>query len=125
MNILIVDDDLDDLEFFLEAVSEISRNIHCLTACNGLEALKLLDQADIKPSYIFLDLNMPKMGGKQCLRYIKNNPILNSIPVIIYSTSSREEDIEECKQIGAYSFIVKPNKFDLLKAEIQNVLHTG
>jgi len=122
MIILLIDDDLDDIDFFVEAVAEIDSNIKCVSALNAIEGLKLLDAGSIKPDYIFLDLNMPKMDGKQCLKLLKSSPLLHHIPVVLYSTSKREEDIEQAKAMGAYSFIVKPNKFTLLKEEIRSVL---
>ena len=122
MTLLIVDDDVDDLQFFIDAIGEIDPRIHCLTAFNGIEALMLLETHDSRPDYIFLDLNMPKMNGKQCLRHLKNSPLFRSIPVIIYSTSRRPEDSDEAREMGAAAFIVKPNKFFQLKSEISAVL---
>lgn len=122
MTILIVDDDADDLQFFTDAIAEIDSNVSCITAFNGIEALHVLEAVNPRPDYIFLDLNMPRMGGKQCLRHIKNNPHFESIPVIIYSTSRRPEDVEEVRNAGAAAFIIKPNKFHLLRAEIARIL---
>ncbi|HEY6900774.1 MAG TPA: response regulator [Puia sp.] len=125
MTILVADDDNDDLQFFCDAVAEIDPHINCTTASNGIEALQLLESAETRPDFIFLDLNMPKMNGKQCLKHIKNNPIFQSIPVVIYSTSRRPEDIEEAYQAGASAFIKKPNKFHLLKEEISSAIQNG
>jgi len=122
MTILIVDDDADDLQFFSDAIAEIDSNVSCITAYNGIEALQALEAANPRPDYIFLDLNMPRMGGKQCLRHIKKNPLFQSIPIIIYSTSRRPEDVEEVREAGATAFIIKPNKFHLLRAEIADIL---
>jgi len=122
MTILLVDDDVDDIDFFIEALAEIDPKIKVVSALNAIDGLKLLDAGRVKPDYIFLDLNMPKMDGKQCLRLLKNSPVLHHIPVVLYSTSRRDEDIEEAKSMGAYSFIIKPNKFALLKEEIKSVL---
>ena len=122
MTILIVDDDADDLQFFADAIAEIDSHVSCITAFNGIDALQTLEAANPRPDYIFLDLNMPRMGGKQCLKHIKNNPLFHSIPVIIYSTSRRPEDVEEVREAGAAAFIVKPNKFHLLREEIAEIL---
>jgi CheY-like chemotaxis protein len=122
MILLIVDDDIDDLQFFIDAIVEIDPSVQCLTACNGIEAVRLLESAGTLPDYIFLDLNMPKMDGKQCLRHLKNSPLFQSIPIIIYSTSRRPEDMAEVGEMGAAAFIVKPNKFHQLKHEISAVL---
>jgi CheY-like chemotaxis protein len=122
MVILVVDDDIDDLLFFADALAEIDPQIRCITAVNGIEALRQLDSLPVHPDYIFLDLNMPKMSGKQCLRHIKNSVLFQSIPVIIYSTSRQPEDMVEVRELGAAAFLIKPNKFELLKTEIASIL---
>src|SRR5579872_246117 len=100
MTLLIVDDDADDLQFFVDAIAEIDQDVQCITASNGINALKLLEGIETRPDYIFLDLNMPKMDGKQCLKHIRNSLLLHSIPVIIYSTSRLPEDIAETHALG-------------------------
>jgi CheY-like chemotaxis protein len=125
MIILVVDDDVDDLQFFTDAIAEIDIHFRCWTAFNGIEALKLLGITDTRPDYIFLDLNMPRMDGRQCLRHLKNSPVFHTIPVFIYSTSRRPEDVEELISMGAAAFIVKPSKFQLLKEEIAAALGRG
>ena len=122
MIILVVDDDIDDLLFFTDALVEIDPQIECVAAVNGIEALKKLGTMPVRPDYIFLDLNMPKMNGKQCLKHIKNNPLLQSIPVIIYSTSRLQDDMDEVRELGATAFLIKPNKFQQLKVEIAAIL---
>ncbi len=120
--LLIVDDDPDDIQLFCEAVTEISKTFHCFSAGNGEEALQLLNVTIVKPDFIFLDLNMPRMSGKQCLIQLKNNPQFANIPVIIYSTSKIEKDIEDSLRLGAVSFITKPNKFEELVKAISDIL---
>jgi CheY-like chemotaxis protein len=111
----IVDDDIDDQELFKEAVNEVDGSIQCLSASNCEEALDLLRHRKIVlPDMIFLDLNMPRLNGKQCLSELKKIAHLRDIPVIIYSTSSEKRDIEETSRLGAAHFLTKPNKFDEL-----------
>lgn len=119
---MIVDDDPDDRDFFCEAVSEVDSSIECISVKGGEEALLHLERSEGIPDYIFLDLNMPKMDGKQCLKHIKSNSNLSSIPVIIYTTSKSREDIEETKDLGAVEFLTKPNKFSDLKKAIRDIL---
>ena len=116
----IVDDDTDDQELFMEAVKEVDESIKCLTASNCEEALDMLKNRKISlPDVIFLDLNMPRLNGKQCLAEIKKEANLRDIPVIIYSTSSEKRDMEETSRLGAAYFLTKPNKFEeLCKAMI-------
>lgn len=114
----IVDDDIDDQELFIEAVNEVDKSIRCLSVSNCEEALHLLKNRKIDmPDMIFLDLNMPRLNGKQCLAELKKESHLANIPVIIYSTSCEKRDIEETARLGAAHFLTKPSKFaDLCKA---------
>ncbi len=118
MLILVVDDDPDDIELFLEAVGEVDNTIECMTAENGEEALRLLkSKTSQRPDFIFLDLNMPRLNGKQLLAYLKNKTAFSDIPVSILTTSKLKEDKEETQSLGALNFITKPEKFaDLVRA---------
>ena len=108
----LVDDDIDDQEIFMAAVSEIDNSINCVSVDNCEEAIDTLkNQTDVLPDFIFLDLNMPRLNGRQCLAELKKIAHLKHIPVIIYSTSSLKKDIEETKQLGADMFLTKPSKF--------------
>jgi len=113
---LLIDDDLDDQEIFKLALQDINDSVQCLTANDGAAGLQLLSTAENHtPHYIFLDLNMPRMGGKDCLTAIRNLPHLSHIPVIIYSTSSDPRDINETKLLGASDYIVKQFDINSLK----------
>jgi CheY-like chemotaxis protein len=119
----IVDDDADDQEIFIAAVKEVDNSIKCITASDCEEALTLLKYELPKaPDYIFLDLNMPRINGRQCLVELKNEEKLKHIPVIIYSTSSLKKDMEETAKLGADHFLIKPNKFDDLCKALNYVL---
>lgn len=121
--VLLVDDDEDDREFFCDALLDVSKSVECIQAKNGEEALRLLQsEKDRKPDYIFLDLNMPRLNGKQCLAEIKKDNELTHIPVIIYSTSKLKEDKDETKEMGAAHFITKPSSLLELRKAISYVL---
>jgi CheY-like chemotaxis protein len=117
--ILLIDDDLDDHELFNEAISEINPGYIRKMAMNGEEALNLLRTEDNLPDLIFLDLNMPRLNGKNCLAEIKKDDRLKNIPVIIFSTSSSPKDIEETRQLGAVGFFTKPSNFLELRENLQ------
>jgi len=122
--ILIVDDDDDDRALFSDAVKEVDENIKCISASDGHHALNLLRNETLAlPDYIFLDLNMPRLSGKQCLAEIKKNSRLVNIPVIIYSTTRRPEDVEETKKLGALHFITKPTLFNEICNAITSVMN--
>jgi CheY-like chemotaxis protein len=105
---LLIDDDEDDKEIFCIALKQVDPSIDCVTASDGREALSILNNASYTPDYIFLDLNMPRMDGKECLTEIRKRDRLARVPVIIFTTSSAERDKEETKRLGANSFITKP-----------------
>jgi CheY-like chemotaxis protein len=123
MIILGVDDDNDDLEIFREALREVNASFQCITARNGLEALELLNgKLLILPDYIFLDINMPFMDGRQCLLEIKKQENLKDIPVVMYSTTSHAHEIKDYLQLGAREFVIKPPTFQKLVEALQYVL---
>jgi len=113
---LLIDDDLDDQEIFKLALQDVNDKVSFLTANDGAAGLQLLSTPEnLTPHYIFLDLNMPRMGGKDCLTAIRNMPHLSETPVIIYSTSSDPRDVTETKSLGASDYIVKQFDINSLK----------
>ena len=123
--VFLVDDDIDDQGLFLDALSEIDKDIQLVTAVNGVEALQKLSNELLVPDYIFMDLNMPLMNGIQCLKELKKVATLAKIPVVIYSTSSFSKDLEEAKKAGAFDYIIKPFSFPELCDRIRKVLTTN
>jgi len=108
----IIDDDIDDQEFLIEALIHNDPDCRCFTANDGQKGMTdLLTAAIPIPDVIFLDLNMPLMSGKECLTALKQSPYLQHIPVIIYSTSSNKEEILEIMEQGASYFLTKKNSF--------------
>lgn len=118
---LLVDDDEDDTEIFALAASEADSSIDCVFASDGIAALSLLADKTFVPDFIFLDLNMPLMSGRECLVEIKKRPHLAHVPVIIYSTSASRRDITETKELGASSFITKPALISALTERLLEV----
>lgn len=107
--LMYVDDDPDDHQIFAEALNSINPHAKCLMARDGREALQMLNELQVVPEYIFLDLNMPQLDGKAFLREIRSSDRLKDIQVIVYSTSKNPRDAEECARLGAVDFIVKPS----------------
>lgn len=105
---LLIDDDEDDKEIFFIALAEANPKVHCFTADDGIQALTMLKDESFVPDYIFLDLNMPLMSGKECLAEIRKRKHLDQTPVIIYSTSASQKDVQETHELGASGFITKP-----------------
>jgi CheY-like chemotaxis protein len=89
---------------------------------DGQQALTLLTEEHALPDYIFLDVNMPVMDGKHCLIELKKDDRLKDIPVVIYSTTQNESEIEELYAIGAQEYLKKPNSFNDLCYSLKEVI---
>jgi CheY-like chemotaxis protein len=122
LTILYVDDDSDDVDIFCDALRMIDQSITCMTARDGQEALKLLDRTAIKPDYIFLDINMPVMNGRQCLTELKKQQKLKHIPVVMYSTTTNALEKTQCFKLGAYKFLIKQDSYAKLCRELAEIL---
>src|SRR6478752_1532881 len=103
--ILLIDDDKDDQVNFCRCINEIDSAIECLIANNGMEAMLHLRTINPKPALIFLDLNMPLMNGYEYLENLREQEVYDHIPVIIFTTSQTEEDVERCRKLGAAKFL--------------------
>lgn len=122
---LLVDDDVDDVLLFEEVLKEVDKNIRLSSSSNGIEALEFLDKnSSSLPRLIFLDLNMPRMDGKECLKAIKQDERFSHVPVIMYTTSSQSRDIEETMMLGAVCFITKPSSVNDLRSIIATISST-
>lgn len=104
--ILLAEDDIDDQNIFQLAVEEINPSLDVNFVSNGKELLDLL-QKD-KPDILFLDLEMPYKNGLQCLLEMKNDPELEKIPVVVFSSTTRPSNIQTAYEMGAHLFFIKP-----------------
>jgi CheY-like chemotaxis protein len=109
MVLLCIDDDPDDIELIQDALRMIDKNYTCVIANSGCDGLKMLDR--ITPDYIFLDMNMPVMDGKETLKHIRGDRRFNSIPVCILSTYVNKTDADTLRMLGATKCLEKPNTF--------------
>lgn len=106
---MLADDDHDDADLFCEALTRAAPGTKCDTVENGLELFEALSKENAeKPDVIFLDINMPMMNGWESLKKLKNSSRYQSIPVIMYSTSSARQDIDMAYRLGALLFVTKP-----------------
>ena len=118
----LIDDDLDDQEFFSIALSSIDPSIECVLANDGLEALSILKERNISPSLIFLDMRMPRMTGAETIQEIKKLPHLSKVPTILYSTSDTEIGNAEAKKVGADHFFTKPTSIPELTKVLAEII---
>ena len=126
--ILLVDDNPGDIHLTQEAFREVGHRATFLVAESGSDALTILRReppfADAPtPDFILLDLNLPKMDGRELLRLIKDDPALRRIPTVILTTSNRRSDIEQCYSLLANTYIVKPAQWDQFLAIIRSLEH--
>lgn len=122
--VLIADDDPDDCLMIRDAFAERFRNCRLRFVHDGDQLLRFLnrgspyntpDQPCTLPDLILLDLNMPLKGGREALQELKSTTRLRRIPIIVLTTSHDEQDILDCYDLGASSYIVKPSRYsDLL-----------
>src|SRR5687768_14739513 len=122
MTLLCIDDDQDDAELLREAVELVDVNCTCITALSGAEGLRIL--RGIVPDHIILDINMPRMDGRETLLKIRKTDATCRVPVHILSTTASAPEIAALKKIGATSFLTKPNSFDGLCDFVRSLLRT-
>src|SRR6185436_20323710 len=114
--LLLADDDMDDIVFFKEALEELPFASKLTTVNDGVELMQFLTGELIElPDMLFLDLNMPRKTGYECLREIKSNDKLKHLPVIIISTSFEHDIARSLYKNGADFYLCKPGDFSMLK----------
>lgn len=123
MFVLYADDDPDDIEVFVDAVREISNDIEVAVAKNGRQALEILEGSEKLPSLIFLDINMPYLSGRDCLIALKASEKFKNIPVIMYSTTGNQNELNNFILLGAKDYIVKGVSFQGIKEALSRVLN--
>jgi len=122
IKVMLADDDKDDQHLFEEALERTQVPTELSTADNGQELMDNLHDSDIpNPDVIFLDINMPLKNGKECLEEIKSDDDLKDIPVVMYSTSNNDRDINDAYTTGANLFVTKPVVFSKIVSILKNI----
>ena len=122
--VLCVYDDVEDRELVGSAITEIDPSVIVVHAENGTEAIEYLSKAKVEddlPCLVILDINMPKMDGKQTLAQIKKDEQLNELPIVIFSTSSNPVDKLYCADYGV-ELVTKPDNLSGMRNEIKELL---
>jgi CheY-like chemotaxis protein len=122
--ILLVDDDLDDIQTFSDAVSELNPGMIVDYFEDGHRALLYIvrNRASL-PDIIFLDINMPAIDGWECLKEFKQLAILQNIPIVMYSTANLQSTGISAADVGAAAFLMKPDTFRELKKQLTELFH--
>lgn len=126
LQILLVEDSFGDVRLTLEAFRDTNPSIHLHVANDGVEAMAFLRQEAVhehapRPDLILLDLNMPKMDGRQALAYIKQDDSLKTIPTVILTTSEAESDIIRSYQLKANCYLNKPVQLDAFENLVKSI----
>lgn len=122
-HILLSDNDNGDCSLFLETPEEVKCQANVTITRDGATLVQALDAStDEKPEVIFLDLNMPRKNGFECLHEIRKSVVFGQIPIVIYTTSNSVDIIEKVYEEGANLYVTKPSSFSLLKKTLSYVL---
>ncbi|MEO5643471.1 MAG: response regulator [Bacteroidia bacterium] len=114
ISVLLADDDRDDCFFFKNALSKLSIPTQFTTVSDGEKLMKyLLENSSALPAVLFLDFNMPRKNGAECLREIKHNRNFKSLPVIMYSTALHDAIADDLYDEGAHYFVRKEGLTEL------------
>ena len=116
------EDDEDDVDIFKQALSDLTVDVNLEVATNGIELMKMLEDATVLPEIIFLDLNMPLKNGMICLQEIKTNQRWKNIKVIILSTSSHQDQIKAAYEKGVDFYMVKSTNYIDFKEAVATCL---
>ena len=126
MNVLLVEDSPGDVRLTQEAFREAGKSILLHVAVDGVDALAFLRREGAhanapRPDFILLDLNLPRMDGREVLATIKGDESLKRIPTIILTTSDAEADIFKSYQLQANSYLTKPVQFDAFETLVRGI----
>ena len=123
LNVLLADDDVDDCIFFRQALDELHLTTKLIAVHDGEQLMQLLNEVEYRlPHVLFLDINMPRKNGFECLAEIKLSLKLQGLPVIVFSTSFEQEVVNRLYKNGAQHFIRKPSEFSQFKKIIHHTL---
>lgn len=123
--VYLADDDEDDRLLFSDAVESIFDDCEVATFVDGERLIRhLKSNPDIVPFIMFIDINMPRMNGFECLEAIKSMPLCKDVPVIMYSTSSSQADIARSRELGANLYVQKPYNYEVMKVLMQQIFDT-
>jgi len=126
MEVLLVEDSPGDVRLTQETLRDANRSVHLHVASDGVEAMAFLRHEgvhvrDPRPDLILLDLNLPKMDGREVLSHIKADDSLKMIPVIILTTSESEADIVKSYQLQANCYLSKPVQLEAFESLVKSI----
>jgi CheY-like chemotaxis protein len=126
IEVLLVEDSPGDVRLTQEAFRDANRSVHLHVAFDGVEAMAFLRREGVhldapRPDLILLDLNLPKMDGREVLAHIKTDDGLKTIPIVILTTSEAETDIANSYQLQANCYLSKPVQLDAFESIVKSI----
>ncbi len=122
LNILLADDDTDDCELFEAAINELPHSIDLTIVNNGKQLIDHLNFTKSLPDLLFLDINMPLKNGLECLLEIRQNPKLNDLNIIVFSTTIAGHTLDNLYDYGVQYYLCKPDLFSELKKSLEKII---
>ena len=119
-HIMFAEDDEDDRLFFEDVIRNYNPSIRIDFVSNGLQLMEILP--NFLPDLLFLDLEMPYKNGLECLLDIRNNNRLNHLPVIVFSSTTRQANIQTAYEVGAHLFLIKSPTYSEYAGSIKAAL---
>ena len=120
--VFIIDDDADDREIFTDVLKDIDGAYEVWQSESADDAMLRMRLSRSLPHYIFLDLNMPKINGLECLKALRENSNLSPIPIFLYSTTVKARDVEQARSLGASGIINKTSNIKALRKALAKLL---
>ena len=126
IEVLLVEDSPGDVRLTQEAFRDANRSIHLHVVSDGVEAMAFLRREGTyvhkpRPDIVLLDLNLPRMDGREVLAHIKEDDSLKTIPIVILTTSDSEADIVKCYQLQANCYLSKPVQLDAFESLVKSI----
>lgn len=123
LDILLIEDDVDDIDLLKDALNEKKVPYQMEVIMEGDKVYSYLESVEDLPEIIVMDLNLPKIGGKEILKEIKSSYTFTEIPIIVLTTSSAKEDIDYCNSMGISKYITKAATIDGWNATINSIIN--
>lgn len=125
LDILLIEDDIDDIDLLKDALNEKEVSYQMEVIMEGDKVYSYLESVEDLPEIIVMDLNLPKIGGKEILMEIKSSFTFTEIPIIVLTTSSAKEDIDYCNSMGISKYITKPATIEGWDATINSIINVA
>lgn len=122
VNILLIEDDSDDVELFTDALNRNQQEHSIQLLQDGMAAVNYFSETDLRPDVVVMDMNLPRLHGRDVIRHIRSKTSFDNVPVVVLTTSSASDDRNYVLSQGATAFIVKPSTLEGLLEMARQVI---